>query len=182
MLVFWLRNVMLIPSLLLVFMNSVGDCWMLRRRISTPDLACWFCAVEVGSSSNNEGTLRSPQGRSPSSSQFSFPKGSESPNCRERISPQTQYSGSMSPNEGEKKYSSFKSEQGFMTSAIQNDSPPRSSSINPSRNKMYSQCYSCCEYGHHRYECPRRNISPSRSPGRHYSPSCAIYPRPGERF
>ena len=36
-------------------------------------------AAEVGSSSNSKGTVRSPQWRSPSS-QYSFPKGSESPN------------------------------------------------------------------------------------------------------
>ena len=138
-------------------------------------------AAEIGSSSNSKGTVRSPQWRSPSS-QYSFPKGSESPNWRERSSPPTQYSGSMSPNWREKNHSSFKPEQGSMTSAIQNGYSRRSSSISPSRNKTYSQCYGCGEYGHHRYECPRRNISPSRSPDRNYSPSRARYPRPGARF
>ena len=74
-------------------------------------------AAEVGSSSNSKGTVRSPQWRSPSS-QYSFPKGSKSPNWRERSSPPTQYSGSMSPNWREKNHSSFKPEQGAMTSAI----------------------------------------------------------------
>ena len=125
-----------------------------------------------------------PPRRSPStgSGQYSYRKGSESPNWRERSSPQTQSSGSMSPNWREKKYSSFKPEQGSMTYAVQNGSSRRSSSISPSRNKTYSQCYGCREYGHHRYECPRRNISPSRSPDRNYSPSRARYPRPGARF
>ena len=141
-------------------------------------------AAEVGSSSNSKGTVRSPQRRSPSR-QYSFPKGSESPNWRERSSPQTQFSGSMSPNWREKNHSSFKPEQGSMTSAIQNGSSRRSSSISPSRNKTYSQCYGCREYGHHRYECPRRNISPSRRwSGRNSSnsPPRARYPRPGERY
>ena len=141
-------------------------------------------AAEIGSSSNSKGTVRSPQRRSPSS-QYSFPKGSESPNWRERSSPPTQYSGSMSPNWREKNHSSFKPEQGSMTSAIQNGSSRRSSSISPSRNKTYSQCYGCREYGHHRYECPRRNISPSRRwSGRNSSnsPPRARYPRPGERY
>ena len=141
-------------------------------------------AAEIGSSSNNKGTVRSPQRRSPSS-QYSFPKGSESPNWRERSSPLTQYSGSMSPNWREKNYSSFKPEQGSMTYAVQNGSSRRSSSISPSRNKTYSQCYGCREYGHHRYECPRRNISPSRRwSGRNSSnsPPRARYPRPGERY
>ena len=141
-------------------------------------------AAEVGSSSNSKGTVRSPQRRSPSS-QYSFPKGSESPNWRERSSPLTQYSGSMSPNWREKNHSSFKPEQGSMTSAIQNGSSRRSSAISPSRNKTYSQCYGCREYGHHRYECPRRNISPSRRwSGRNSSnsPLRARYPRPGERY
>ena len=140
-------------------------------------------AAEIGSSSNNKGTVRSPQ-RSPSS-QYSFPKGSESPNWRERSSPLIQYSGSMSPNWREKNYSSFKPEQGSMTYAVQNGSSRRSSSISPSRNKTYSQCYGCREYGHHRYECPRRNISPSRRwSGRNSSnsPPRARYPRPGERY
>ena len=99
--------------------------------------------------------------RSPStgSNQYSYRKGSESPNWRERSSPQSQSSGSMSPNWREKNYSSFKPEQGSMTCAIQNSSSRRSSSISPSRNKIYSQCYGCREYGHHRYECPLRNIS-----------------------
>ena len=143
-------------------------------------------AAEIGSFSNSKGTVRSPQRRSPStSSQYSFPKGSESPNWRERSSPPTQYSGSMSPNWREKNHSSFKPEQGSMTSAIQNGSSRRSSSISPSRNKTYSQCYGCREYGHHRYECPRRNISPSRRwSGRNSSnsPPRARYPRPGERY
>ena len=141
-------------------------------------------AAEVGSSSNSKGTVRSPQRRSPSS-QYSFPKGSESPNWRERSSPPTLYSGSMYPNWREKNHSSFKPEQGSMTSAIQNGSSRRSSSISPSRNKTYSQCYGCREYGHHRYECPRRNISPSRRwSGRNSSnsPPRARYPRPGERY
>ena len=141
-------------------------------------------AAEIGSSSNSKGTVRSPQRRSPSS-QYSFPKGSESPNWRERSSPPTLYSGSMSPNWREKNHSSFKPEQGSMTSAIQNGSSRRSSSISPSRNKTYSQCYGCREYGHHRYECPRRNISPSRRwSGRNSSnsPPRARYPRPGERY
>ena len=141
-------------------------------------------AAEVGSSSNSKGTVRSPQRRSPSR-QYSFPKGSESPNWRERSSPLTQYSGSMSPNWREKNHSSFKPEQGSMTSAIQTGSSRRSSSISPSRNKTYSQCYGCREYGHHRYECPRRNISPSRRwSGRNSSnsPPRARYPRPGERY
>ena len=141
-------------------------------------------AAEIGSSSNSKGTVRSPQRRSPSS-QYSFPKGSESPNWRERSSPQTQSSGSMSPNWREKNYSSFKPEQGSMTYAVQNSSSRRSSSISPSRNKTYSQCYGCREYGHHRYECPRRNISPSRRwSGRNSSnsPPRARYPRPGERY
>ena len=141
-------------------------------------------AAEVGSSSNSKGTVRSPQRRIPSS-QYSFPKGSESPNWRERSSPLTQYSGSMSPNWREKNHSSFKPEQGSMTSAIQNGSSRSSSSISPSRNKTYSQCYGCREYGHHRYECPRRNISPSRRwSGRNSSnsPPRARYPRPGERY
>ena len=141
-------------------------------------------AAEVGSSSNSKGTVRSPQRRSPSV-QYLFPKGSESPNWRERSSPPTQYSGSMSPNWREKNYSSFKPEQGSMTSAIQNGSSRRSNSISPSRNKTYSQCYGCREYGHHRYECPRRNISPSRRwSGRNSSnsPPRARYPRPGERY
>ena len=125
-----------------------------------------------------------PPRRSPStgSSQYSYHKGSDSPNWRERSSPQTQSSGSMSPNWREKNYSSFKPEQGSMTYAVQNGSSRRSSSISLSRNKTYSQCYGCREYGHHRYECPRRNISPSRSPDRNYSPSRARYPRPGARF
>ena len=128
-----------------------------------------------------------PPRRSPStgSSQYSYRKGSESPNWRERSSPLTQYSGSMSPNWREKNHSSFKPEQGSMTSAIQNGSSRRSSSISPSRNKTYSQCYGCREYGHHRYECPRRNISPSRRwSGRNSSnsPPRARYPRPGERY
>ena len=128
-----------------------------------------------------------PPRRSPStgSSQYSYHKGLESPNWRERSSPQTQSSGSMSPNWREKNYSSFKPEQGSMTSAIQNGSSRRSSSISPSRNKTYSQCYGCREYGHHRYECPRRNISPSRRwSGRNSSnsPPRARYPRPGERY
>ena len=139
-------------------------------------------AAEVGSSSNDEGTVRSPQRQSPSSNQYAFPKGSESPNWRERSSSQTQCSGSMSPNWREKNYSLFKPEPGSMTSAIQNGSSQCSSSISPSRNKTYSQCYGCREYGHHRYECPCRNISPPRSPGWNYSPSRARYPRPGERF
>ena len=141
-------------------------------------------AAEIGSSSNSKGTVRSPQRRIPSS-QYSFPKGSESPNWRERSSPPTQYSGSMSPNWREKNYSSFKPEQGSMTYAVQNGSSRRSSSISPSRNKTYSQCYGCREYGHHRYECPRRNISPSRRwSGRNSSnsPPRARYPRPGERY
>ena len=141
-------------------------------------------AAEVGSSSNSKGTVRSPQRRSPSS-QYSFPKGSESPIWRERSSSPTQYTGSMSPNWREKNHSSFKPEQGSMTSAIQNGSSRRSSSIIPSRNKTYSQCYGCREYGHHRYECPRRNISPSRRwSGRNSSnsPPRARYPRPGERL
>ena len=141
-------------------------------------------AAEIGSSSDSKGTVRSPQRRSPSS-QYSFPKGSESPNWRERSSPPTQYSGSMSPNWREKNYSSFKPEQGSMTYAVQNGSSRRSSSISPSRNKTYSQCYGCREYGHHRYECPRRNISPSRRwSGRNSSnsPPRARYPRPGERL
>ena len=141
-------------------------------------------AAEIGSSSNSKGTVRSPQRRSPSS-QYSFPKGSESPNWRKRSSPPTLYSGSMSPNWREKNHSSFKPEQGSMTSAIQNGSSRRSSSISPSRNKTYSQCYGCREYGHHRYECPRRNISPSRRwSGRNSSnsPPRARYPRPGERY
>ena len=141
-------------------------------------------AAELGSSSNSKGTVRSSQRRSPSS-QYSFPMGSESPNWRERSSPQTQSSGSMSPNWREKNHSSFKPEQGSMTSAIQNGSSRRSSSISPSRNKTYSQCYGCREYGHHRYECPRRNISPSSSwSGRNSSnsPPRARYPRPGERY
>ena len=141
-------------------------------------------AAEVGSSSNSKGTVRSPQRQSPSV-QYLFPKGSESPNWRERSSPPTQYSGSMSPNWREKNYSSFKPEQGSMTSAIQNGSSRRSSSSSPSRNKTYSQCYGCREYGHHRYECPRRNISPSRRwSGRNSSnsPPRARYPRPGERY
>ena len=124
-----------------------------------------------------------PPRRSPStgSNQYSYRKGSESPNWRERSSPQTQSSGSMSPNWREKNYSSFKPEQGSMIYAVQNGSSRRSSSISPSRNKTYSQCYGC-EYGHHRYECPRRNISPSRLPDRNYSPSRARYPRPGARY
>ena len=141
-------------------------------------------AAEIGSSSNSKGTVRSPQRRSPSS-QYSFPKGSESPNWRERSSPPTLYSGSMYPNWREKNHSSFKPEQGSMTSAIQTGSSRRSSSISPSRNKTYSQCYGCREYGHHRYECPRRNISPSRRwSGRNSSnsPPRARYPRPGERY
>ena len=150
---------------------------------NTPSSTQVLAAV-VGSSSNSKGTVRSPQRRSPSS-QYSFPKGSESPNWRERNSPPTQYSGSMSPNWREKNHSSFKPEQGSMTSAIQNGSSRRSSSISPSRNKTYSQCYGCREYGHHRYECPRRNISPSRRwSGRNSSnsPPRARYPRPGERY
>ena len=141
-------------------------------------------AAEISSSSNSKGTVRSPQWRSPSS-QYSFPKGSESPNWRERSSSHTQYSGSMSPNWREKNYSSFKPEQGSMIYAVQNGSSRRSSSISPSRNKTYSQCYGCREYGHHRYECPRRNISPSRRwSGRNSSnsPPRARYPRPGERY
>ena len=141
-------------------------------------------AAEISSSSNSKGTVRSPQRRSPSS-QYSFPKGSESPNWRERSSSHTQYSGSMSPNWREKNYSSFKPEQGSMIYAVQNGSSRRSSSISPSRNKTYSQCYGCREYGHHRYECPRRNISLSRRwSGRNSSnsPPCARYPRPGERY
>ena len=141
-------------------------------------------AAEVGSSSNSKGIVTSPQRRIPSS-QYSFPKGSESPNWRERSSPPTQYSGSMSPNWREKNHSSFKPEQSSMTSAIQNGSSRRSSSISPSRNKTHSQCYGCREYGHHRYECPRRNISPSRRwSGRNSSnsPPRARYPRPGERY
>ena len=141
-------------------------------------------AAEVGSSSNSKGTVRSPQRRSPSR-QYSFPKGSESPNWKERSSPLTQYSGSMSPNWREKNHSSFKPEQGSMTYAVQNGSSRCSSSISPSRNKTYSQCYGCREYGHHRYECPRRNISPSRRwSGRNSSnsPPRARYPRPGERY
>ena len=141
-------------------------------------------AAAVGSSSNSKGTVRSPQRRIPSS-QYSFPKGSESPNWRERSSPLTQYSGSMSPYWREKNHSSFKPEQGSMTSAFQNGSSRRSSSISPSRNKTYSQCYGCREYGHHRYECPRRNISPSRRwSGRNSSNSQprARYPRPGEIY
>ena len=128
-----------------------------------------------------------PPRRSPStgSNQYSYRKGSEFPNLRERSSPQTQYSGSMSPNWREKNYSLFKPEQGSMTSAIQNGSSRRSSSISLSRNKTYSQCYGCREYGHHWYECPRRNISPSRRwSGRNSSnsPPRARYPRPGERY
>ena len=128
-----------------------------------------------------------PPRRSPStgSNQYSYRKGSESPNWRERSSPQTQSSGSMSPNWGENNYSSFKPEQGSMIYAVQNGSSRRSSSISPSRNKIYSQCYGCREYGHHRYECPRRNISPSRRwSGRNSSnsPPRARYPRPGERY
>ena len=141
-------------------------------------------AAEVGSSSNSKGTVRSPQRQSPSV-QYLFPKGSESPNWRERSSPPTQYSGSMSPNWREKNHSSFKPEQGSMTYAVQNGSSRRSSSISPSRNKTYSQCYGCREYGHHRYECPRRNINPSRRwSGRNSSnsPPRARYPRPGERY
>ena len=141
-------------------------------------------AAEISSSSNSKGTVRSPQRRSPSS-QYSFPKGSESPNWRERSTPPTQYFGSMSPNWREKNHSSFKPAQGSITSAIQNGSSRRSSSISPSRNKTYSQCYGCREYGHHRYECPRRNISPSRRwSGRNSSnsPSRARYPRPGARY
>ena len=141
-------------------------------------------AEEIGSSLNSKGTVRSPQRQSPSV-QYLFPKGSESPNWRERSSPPTLYSGSMSPNWREKNHSSFKPEQGSMTSAIQNGSSRRSSSISPSRNKTYSQCYGCREYGHHRYECPRRNISPSRRwSGRNSSnsPPRARYPRPGERY
>ena len=141
-------------------------------------------AAEVGSSSYSKGTVRSPQQWIPCS-QYSFPKGSESPNWRERSSSHTQYSGSMSPNWREKNYSSFKPEQGSMIYAVQNGSSRRSSSISPSRNKTYSQCYGCREYGHHRYECPRRNISPSRRwSGRNSSnsPPHARYPRPGERY
>ena len=141
-------------------------------------------AAEISSSSNSKGTVRSPQRRSPSS-QYSFPKGSESPNWRERSSPPTLYSGSMYPNWREKNHSSFKPEQGSMTSAIQTGSSRRSSSISPSRNKTYSQCYGCREYGHHRYECPRRNISPSRrwsGQNSSNSPPRARYPRPGERY
>ena len=55
---------------------------------NTPSSTQVLAAV-VGSSSNSKGTVRSPQRRSPSS-QYSFPKGSESPNWRERSSPLTQ--------------------------------------------------------------------------------------------
>ena len=97
MLVFGLRNVMTIPSLFLIFIYSVGDCWFLRiswmprrsRFISTPHQARRFLPAEVSSSSKNKGTVRSPQRRSPSCSQYSFPKGSESPFWREGSSPQS---------------------------------------------------------------------------------------------
>ena len=130
---------------------------------NTPSSTQVLAAV-VGWSSNSKGTVRSPQRRSPFSqySSCSFPKGSESPNWRER-SILTQCLLDWR----EKNYSSFKPEQGSMTSAIQNGSSRRFSSISPSRNKTYSQCYGCREYGHHRYECPRRNISPSVLVGIH---------------